>query len=312
MKQAFARAVAKNGDVSSQSLIDAIVAERPDLQGQTFYSPHYGNTAHTLIVGDEVFKGPRLLSHMASFEREISYMERLKGKSLPVPELTCVGRNAYFYGMTRLQGVVMSEAMQDMTSRQEDLFAADFGAAVANIALALSDGEEVRASSSSSVRDNDEKYLNNPRIASRLGEDAGTARRLVADYYDRMKERKLVACHADLHKENVLMDPKTRRLTGIIDFSTVSHRLDEEAFSFIGSALSKTAREKMWLSYVAAKPDVNPREFFMAEFLYNLRGMYREREPGGYAERARECIGRLKALDDMPLLKTPAAGGLKC
>ncbi len=100
---------------SGNQFLEAIMNERPDLKGQTAYFPEQGCFGYTVFIGDEVFKGPRSAGLAKNFEHEPDALQELEGKGLPVPRVTCRGKDAFFYGMTRLEGVTFESVQKKMT-----------------------------------------------------------------------------------------------------------------------------------------------------------------------------------------------------
>jgi len=207
MMHAFSKAAARYAEEMGIGLVEAILRERADLQEGVAKGTlkvafaEVGKNAHTVFIGDEVFKGPHLNRNMlnptsvdayakikatrlSDFENEIDALKILEGSGLPVPRLTCVGNEALFYGMTRMPGVMLVDVMETFTPQQSEAL----GYALAHF---------------------------NIRLAKTLP----------------MKEGKY-AKHADLHKYNILVDEQTHRLTGIIDFGKIMyHGLDKLASS---------------------------------------------------------------------------------
>src|ERR1035437_2321952 len=103
IKEAFYRAGAKPEGPSGIDFLEAILRERPDLRGQQVYFPGQGQKAHTVIIGDEVFKGPKQLHGECrdDFDTECRVLKELEGSGLPIPRITTVGKDFLFFGMTK-------------------------------------------------------------------------------------------------------------------------------------------------------------------------------------------------------------------
>ncbi|MBU6475339.1 MAG: aminoglycoside 3'-phosphotransferase/choline kinase family protein [Alphaproteobacteria bacterium] len=173
---AFSKAAAQP-EGSGNRFLEAILRERPDLQGEMAYFPSQGCFGYTVIIGDEVFKGPRpstyvrsVDEHVKSFDREADVLQELEGKGLPVPRVTCRGKEAVFYGMTRLPGVTLDGVQREMTEDEMKSLAEE----VADFVIGM---------------------------AQKLPREDG-----------------LYALQGDLREPNILVDPATKKLTGIIDF----------------------------------------------------------------------------------------------
>ncbi len=177
LMKVFSRAAGKP-ELSGGDFLDAILRERPDLKGKTAYAPQQGAFAYTLVFENEVFKAPRrpwhirnMKKYVREFDREADVLQALEGKGLPVPRVTCRGRHAVFYGMTRIKGAPL-ESLYDKLSQDE---LQTLAGQVADFVVAM-------------------------------------ARKL-----PRSKDG-LYAMQGDLKEANILINPKTKKLTGIVDF----------------------------------------------------------------------------------------------
>ncbi len=162
---------------SGNRFLEAILEERPDLKDRTAYFPEQGSFGYTVFIGDEVFKGPRhsmyiddIGKYVREFEHEADVLQELEGKDLPVPRVTCRGKNTVFYGMTRLPGVGFDGVQYSMTEEQ-----------LKNLAEEVAD------------------FMMD--MAKKLPRGNG-----------------LYAMQGDLREPNILVDPDTKKLSGIIDF----------------------------------------------------------------------------------------------
>jgi hypothetical protein len=180
--QAFSKAAARRLGSSGNEFLDAILRERKDLrkkqkQGKLMvYYPQQGMAGHTIIIGNEVFKGPRSAERVEKFDDELHNLKDIEGKGLPVPRVTCVGKKSVFYGMTRMDGVELGHDVEgSLTPAQQRLLARDIADFIINLAEALP------------------------------------------------PHGKLFAMHWDLKGENILIDPETKRLTGIVDFGNINY-----------------------------------------------------------------------------------------
>lgn len=202
LREAFKRAAAKEEGPSGIDILEAILRERPDLQGQPAVFPGQGQKAHTIIIGDEVFKGPRHPEgeYLDDFNTECRYLKELEGSSLPIPRITTVGKDFLFVGMTKAPGIEMPSVFSSsLTAEQERLLAKDLIEFVVRMAHALP-----------------------------------------------MQEGKF-AMHDDLWNANILIDPETKRLTGVIDFGKVAYKTADEwkpMYDFDGSAFATMMQEE--------------------------------------------------------------------
>lgn len=178
-REAFSRAGTKPQGSSGIDFLDALLRERPDLQGETAYFPEQGQKAHTVIIGNEVFKGPRRADGECrdDFETECTFLRALEGSGLPVPKITTLGKDFLFLGMTKVPGIMMPSVFShELTAAEETLLARDLIDFVVRMAQALPP--------------QDGKF----------------------------------ALHDDLWNANIMIDPETKRLAGVVDFGKVAYK----------------------------------------------------------------------------------------
>lgn len=179
IRRAFLRASTKQeGVTSAGDFLEAILRERPDLKGKGAYFPEQGANAYTVFIGNEVFKGPKD-SHMLSwFDEEHKFLKKIEGKGLLVPKVTYVGKEAVFFGMTRMPGVELSMFAfdKDWTLNEQRTLVKEVIDFFVDLAQAL------------------------PWIDGRL-----------------------FAVHNDLHEGNILINPKTKKISAVLDFGTISY-----------------------------------------------------------------------------------------
>jgi len=130
MMEAFARAAEKRE--GSSDFVEAILRERPELQGQKIEYPVQGNNSHVVFIGDRVFKGPRgtniygqrlskeeLGAAIDNIDEEAGILKQLKGKKLPIPEFISVGKESVFFEMTKMPGDVLDKNFEKHWSPEE-------------------------------------------------------------------------------------------------------------------------------------------------------------------------------------------------
>ena len=136
--QAFARSAAKPEGTSSNDFLEAILREREDLRekinnGEMIaYVPQYGKGEHKVIIADknfehaEIFKGPRVADNAFNrFFGEADWLEKLGGRGLPVPKVTCRGKESLFFGMEYLTDPLLDSVLDEMTQEQLQVLATD-------------------------------------------------------------------------------------------------------------------------------------------------------------------------------------------
>ena len=204
--EAFNKAGEKVESENRNGFYDAIILERPELEGKPAYFPEQGYCAYTIIIGDEVFKAPKKIiserNHEDEILREVEVLKGLEGSGLPVPKLTHVGKNACFFGMERMKGVKIPEDfIETFTKEQLISLAKDISSFTLDMILAFSDKE---------------KFTPHDKVM----------------------------VHFDLNLGNLLIDPDTNRLCGILDFGS------SREVSFVHSCPSVSCVESN-LSYKA-------------------------------------------------------------
>lgn len=215
------------------ALIAAIRKERPDLKRKQFYQAANGNSCLTLMAGNEIFKSGKWSYWEDSIEIEGIILPMLENYSLPVPKITIVGKEYQFLGMTRMPGVTLSTVFNQLTQPERMDLAKDIahfkqGLEEADFYEKLEDLDamEKRTSSGRSFCYNAKKTLDFPGVKeilekSELYED-------LTHYLEGLAERDPVIIHGDLHNKNILVDPKTKKLSGIVDFGSIHATITPE------------------------------------------------------------------------------------
>jgi hypothetical protein len=197
LREAFARAAARPEGQSGIDFLEAILRERPELRekiesGELVADyPIYGVKGNVVIIGDEVFKGPKTERYAVDFDKEPETLKQLKGKGLPVPEVLWESKDSLIYSMQKMPGVELTTfldpscatgtlTVQEKTDLGEQI--ADFIIGMA-LALPMHKG----------------KY----------------------------------AMHPDLNLQNILIDPKTKKLTAILDFESIEYGDSNDLFSLV-------------------------------------------------------------------------------
>lgn len=244
---------------SSAALIEAIKHERPDLKDETFYSPSYGRSSHTLFVGDEVFKGPMDSGDMSDFRKECRVMTAMKGQGLAAPELTTMGIKAPFYGMKRVQGLVMNEVFGLMSEQEKNDLARD----IAGFAVGFGKTFEKDAPKNSYIQRHSVKAvaaMDTDILRQIFGNDHEWCKKEVTDFVARIDGCKLMMMHTDLHQENILIDPVTKKMTAVIDFGMTQYRHPEMDGILVEHTFDRSFTKKVWSEYVRQQPSVDIKD----------------------------------------------------
>lgn len=312
----------------------------PNFNGAMAYFPEQGNSAYTVIVGgkvtrEEVFKAPRvdnipddgfkapsIKDRVKQIELEGNILRHLKGRGLPVPELTCKGKETVFIGMTRMKGVELNSVVLDrMDKREKRQFAKDIAGFISGFEKAISAqdakllGFREDALTAMEMKPEDsQRALADPAVVEVLGNDADFCRDMQAVFEKRYEKEyrdvPQVASHGDLHFDNILYDPETKRLSGVIDFGGVgfcrpelnfgvfSQKCKDDITSMICEEYSKESGNKVTLR------DIRVSE--CARYVVILSQMLESRNEKE-AQYAKQQISELrKSLAPEPEKNTPA------
>ena len=204
------------------------------------YFPSQGQCAYTVITGDKVFKAPcdthvpGAEDMVEQIEKEAKILRYLEGKGLPVPELIYEGKETVFIGMTRMKGVKLDSAVIDkMTYQEKRQLAKDIAGFIAGFENAISDqdaeilGFNEDALTTRELKPEDSRLvLSDSGIVEVLKDDMDFCSDMQKAFEERY-ERKYrdvpqTLSHGDLHLGNILYDPETNRLSGVIDFGRAS------------------------------------------------------------------------------------------
>lgn len=214
---------------SANRLIDRIVAERPDLAGETFVSTGAGNSSVTVMTQSDVYKAVKPGASMRNFLREGTVLEHLEGRlsgEVTVPRMTWQSPDKTIYAMERVAGQPLSEALLLRLPEEERLTIAEsIGRFNADLATTILP-QERKAMGLESFDEADRFYpaplrdkVENEGLLKIMGYRAPTAKRLL-DYFERHfdeaeADRRMIFVHPDLHNDNVFYCPETRQLSAI-------------------------------------------------------------------------------------------------
>lgn len=242
----FNKIAARPPHEGANRLIDRIIAARPDLRDATFVVPRSGNTSITVITMHEVFKAHVYASEARAFSREIAVLEHLQ-QNMPagveLPRLTCVAPDRSFYGMTRLHGLPLTRdnlrALPDAERRRlgglVGAFNAQLGGAFGGDSRRQL-GLQPKYEAALILPHHLDEALEDSRVRLALGTQLLQAQQLcryVAERHDdAVQETRLRFLHADMHEQNFLYDPATKKL-GVIDLGPGDHVQAEYAFSVL-------------------------------------------------------------------------------
>lgn len=236
LRQAFSEA-ARKPTGSVEELRAAIIAEYPDFETRAGTEADHGLNGYTFLFPDEVIKGARSAGKIPQVEQEARILRHLEDRGVSsVPRLTREGKEAAFIGMTRLPGKGLNGIDLKSLSQGEHMQnARDIGGFMADFAGAFTEEEgrnifKVKGNPSLKLEEI-EASLTAPMMRAALGDDLPAAETALRDFRQTAASRQPVATHNDLHNGNIMFDPTTRRVSGVIDFGYAGLGLPEEAFA---------------------------------------------------------------------------------
>jgi len=147
VREAFSRAAAKPEGISGIDFLEAILRERPDLrelverdEREGGLRPEFrdeGWCSHVIIIGNEVFKAPKNADFIRDFDKEPALLQEMKGKGLPVPEVTYIGKESVFFSMTKMPGDSLDTLIRKMSMHEMQRLAEDVVDFMIDMAKAL-------------------------------------------------------------------------------------------------------------------------------------------------------------------------------
>lgn len=230
MNRDFGNVADKEKQVSLNRLIDAIIAQRPDLAEMPFAATGMGKCSLTVKTMDEVFKAPlKGRSNVDMISDEAKFLAHLNGKDLGVvqiPTVTTVAEDGSFYGMTRVHGVPLTpEVLSSLPEDEQQRIAhalADFNVRMSksfdandHAALDLSYDFQPWHLKPSNVQDS----LKNPMVRAVLGAHYDSCVRAANEFsnsYDpKIGAGKAMTLFGDMHPENIFYDRETGAISVI-------------------------------------------------------------------------------------------------
>jgi len=232
---AFLRAAKKDDGSSGISFLEAILRERKDLRRKirrgelTVVFPERGS-ANVVIIGDEVFKGPKSEWNIWQVDLECRLLQHMKGLGLPFPEVTCVGKKSVFFGMKKIPGAVFGGRVNDMNPAELRDLAREMAGAVIGMAKAFTDEQATEVFDIPQKLPRLEEFqevIHDLDVRAALGAALPDCERLMREYIDAFSTKKPVVMNTDMNPGNAFMDEQTKKLTGLIDLGYVKFCIPE-------------------------------------------------------------------------------------
>lgn len=278
----FEKGAAKGDEAESSrlALISAIEHARPDLKGQTFYCPG-GHTSIVIACADEVFKGLAPEQDYQAIKIERERLIFLQGKGVPVPEVTFADKWDYFFGMKKIYGVTADAFFEKMTPDEKSNLATDIAqfmlaldAAYQSVPEQMLHLPEARRTDPVIFPQNAVKAFSDQRIQEVLGADVDFVYREIEAYFQRIPSRPMIVAHCDMHKDNVLIDEGTRRLTGVIDLIDLARKMPEASFEGIASRFEPALAFAVEQKFAEASPRYSLRDCYANKLARKVQALH--------------------------------------
>ncbi len=262
MKHKFNIVAQRNAD-DLLPFVEKIVRLRPDLAKATFTHQADGTCADVLLTETEAFK-----TAADGMAREIRIQRALAAAGLPVPAVTCVAADNSLFGMTRLQGMPLRDIFNGLPASAHQKIARQLGGIKAGISTVVDAFDDAMVDPYGDDRFIAESrdIMDTTAMREAMTPEAGQA---VSLYLDQLGYRRDVLLHGDLHGGNIIVNPATADIVGVIDFGLAKRsRLPEaEPADFpedFQSAMIESYAEKNTRG-------ISGSDFIICEFLRSMK-----------------------------------------
>lgn len=227
----------QTAELESMELAFLIRLEKPELAEvrlRDVADQNHGSTV--LMAKDFAVKAPYGVRSIRGVFNELNVLTALEGSGFSVPKITSVGKNAFYFLMTKLKGDHLHDAA-DLTEKQADHLASDiaqFKIGLEKYAsehpekfLAIKKKKFLRLNIVSKIA----TALKNIDLHEEISNNAKEFLKTMLSYMDELPKRDLVFVHHDLHSHNIVLD-RAKRLSGGLDFAESCFSLPEADFDF--------------------------------------------------------------------------------
>lgn len=219
----------------------AITAKYGAQGAVNLFSPFAGNADITQIGDTTVFKTFkfRTAAQKENLRTQMQTMKKLETYGLPIPEVTVMDDRHRFFGMRRLTGINLSKAWMGFNQAarrktQEDI--ADFILRLHEVLTKLPAGEvsyymkeDVLGELPSEIKLARRALSNRHSYAARVvGQDREFCLNVMDLYEDRLLNKRQSLHHmVDFHDDNILVDPVSGKVTGVVDITSFTLEMPE-------------------------------------------------------------------------------------
>lgn len=285
----------------------ALTAGYADRGAKNLYSPLVGNANITLIGDDTVFKTVKFLSRAQKedIRTQMQTMKKLEAYDLPIPAVTIMDDRYRFFGMQRISGVNLYKAWRGFNQaarRTAQQGIADFVFRLHEVLTKLPEGhvpyymkEDVLGMLPSEIKLAKRVLANRHGYAARfVGADREFCMKVLDTYEDRLlHKRQPLHRMVDFHDDNILVDPVSGNITGIIDITRFTYEMPEMFAQELARYFGKDTRCRVAHHLAGKIPDFTLFDFHAHRLVEHICGI---EDFVDFDRGVRKDIARLKAL----------------
>ncbi|MHB8638058.1 MAG: phosphotransferase family protein [Fimbriimonadaceae bacterium] len=253
--------------------LETLRKQFPDLEIRTLALTPQGMDNLTVAVNDElIFRLPH--PGAASHAKELWALRELRGRTnLPIPNPERVGGQGVCTGYRMLHGERVEPHLESATADEKAGWVAQLADLMAEIHTTLTVGEARRHGVEEDRPAFSAIHEGHPVQAEYLK----MAERMLKRH--QAFEAPMRVIHNDMHAQNVLFDPTTRQLTGVIDFGDVSIAEPAIDLAYL-LEIDITASAAIAALYEQSTGlTVDPERILDIYFLSNLNGLAEDEIP---------------------------------
>lgn len=214
-----------------------------------------------------IFRLPKSLDICKHMSVEVQLLKALENKiALSIPKVIYYSKDDYIFGYKKIPGVLLSrEIYMQLTPAEKKQFADNFAKFLCELHTSIPlDIARNIAVPFTTIRLTDADWPLKPealqaKLASSLTDKSlqELFNRFIIDYQRIVQSNQpVMVVHNDLHSDNILIDPKTKKLSGIIDFTSAAidtayhefrylHLIDMELVLLVVQAYNQKSGENL-------------------------------------------------------------------